>query len=376
MDSSSAFGEAGLEVLCPETWDGRAIRGVDFLVEKLVPRKAVVTLGGPGGSGKSTLALQMAVARALQKRWLGFNIQLGNTLFVSCEDSEDVLHQRLSKLLIHYDGKFADFGDRLRLLDRTTADSVLMNFPPRGKVGTPTQFYELLKAECTTRACDLVIIDSRYDVFAGDQIDTVQVHSFMSLLRHLAVRIGGAVVVLSHPSREGQNNGDGESGSVAWHNKVRSRLYLEPARPPSDTVRTLKHQKSNWGSTISPIEVDLVEGAFVRVKAGAYDDEGRPKLVSADAVFLDGMRELTKQDRPPSDSKNSWNYAPKAIKRLSVASGVTVRQLEQAMERLLEGAVLVVRVAKSGKRRLEIAEICGERSGVGGAGAESRAQRA
>ncbi len=64
------------------------------------------------------------------------------------------------------------------------------------------------------------------------------------MLRDLAIDHDCAVLLLSHPSLTGLNSGTGTSGSTAWNNSVRSRLYLQATSP--DT-RTLKVVKANHG---------------------------------------------------------------------------------------------------------------------------------
>jgi RecA-family ATPase len=83
-------------------------------------------------------------------------------------------------------------------------------------------------ADAKAFRADVVIVDTIADVFAGSEIDRMQVNAFVkSCLGRLAQEIGGSVIALGHPSMAGKQSGEGESGSTAWSNAVRSRLYLK-----------------------------------------------------------------------------------------------------------------------------------------------------
>ncbi|MEX6979940.1 hypothetical protein AB2C28_31615, partial [Pseudomonas aeruginosa] len=88
-------------------------------------------------------------------------------------------------------------------------------------------------------------LDPLSDIYAGSEIDRGQVTTFVKgCLGRLAHEIGGSVVVLAHPSQSGMSSGQGTSGSSAWSNAVRSRLYLSTL---SDKARELANMKLNYG---------------------------------------------------------------------------------------------------------------------------------
>src|SRR6185312_10161982 len=98
----------------------------------------------------------------------------------------------------------------------------------------------------------LTILDTAADLFGGDFISTPQVRQFLKVaLGGLCVRHGTAVLLLAHPSAAGMSSGKGDGFSTAWHNSVRSRLYLR--RPNSEDKdaakdrRVLELMKANLG---------------------------------------------------------------------------------------------------------------------------------
>ena len=73
------------------------------------------------------------------------------------------------------------------------------------------------------------------------------------IIRRLRHSVNGAVrkIVLAHPSLSGLDRGSGTSGSTAWHNAVRSRLFLTRPEPVDGfsldpDLRVLKTVKSNY----------------------------------------------------------------------------------------------------------------------------------
>jgi len=92
-------------------------------------------------------------------------------------------------------------------------------------------------------------------------------------LRRLAVAIQGAVILVKHPSAAGQALGTGESGSVAWHNGVRSRLYLHKDKALG---LTLSSRKSNYG----PADLELP----IRWERGVYQMNA-PEVAAASARY-------------------------------------------------------------------------------------------
>src|SRR3954447_15789691 len=113
-----------------------------------------------------------------------------------------------------------------------------------------------------------------------------QVNSFVRLLRQLAIQIGGAVLLLAHPSLAGLNSGSGLSGSTHWNNAVRSRLYF--TRTTGDDAdpdeRTLTRMKANYAGAGDVLRLRWQHGGFVALEEPTGID--RAALgAKADRVF-------------------------------------------------------------------------------------------
>ena len=115
----------------------------------------------------------------------------------------------------------------------------------------------------------LVIVDNASDAFAGDEIQRRQVRAFMRALTCIARLNDAAVLLLAHvdkaTSRTGRSSGgEGYSGSTAWHNSARSRLFM--SRTESGAL-TLEHQKSNLGRLREPLSLSWRDGSLPTLAA-------------------------------------------------------------------------------------------------------------
>src|SRR5258707_15601177 len=121
--------------------------------------------------------------------------------------------------------------------------------------------------------------------------------------RAIDTPVDGAVLLLSHPSMSGMNSGTGAAGSTAWHNAVRSRLYLtRPVRKPSnlsgDTPddegdpdeRVLKTMKSNYGAIGGKISLRWDRGVFVR--RDVPQSLSFIESLDVDRLVVDALRQL------------------------------------------------------------------------------------
>ncbi len=60
-----------IEIIDPITWQDKPVPERRFVVPEMIPVHNVTKVSGDGGMGKSLLLMQLLVASALEKRWLG-----------------------------------------------------------------------------------------------------------------------------------------------------------------------------------------------------------------------------------------------------------------------------------------------------------------
>jgi RecA-family ATPase len=333
-----------LHVIDPRQWQGKTVPERQWLVEGWIPDRTVTTLSGDGGSGKTEIILQLIAAASLGLPWFGKDVSVGPCLYYGAEDEADELHRRLETIVERAGKQLSDL-DGIRLIPMAGLDAVLAEPDRKGNLAATAIFPKLVSQAAASQP-KLIVIDPSADVFGGDEINRSQVRKFVSMLRTLAMDIDCAVLLLSHPSLTGMSSGTGTSGSTAWNNSVRSRLYLEITSP--DT-RVLTVVKANHGKVGEKIEM--------RWDDGVYDLDNGPDPVlakvlnkSADDVFMAVFAKLKDQGQPLGPNVGP-SYAPKKISCHPDAKGHTKADLAGAMQRLLDIGRLKIEVTGPPSRR-------------------------
>jgi RecA-family ATPase len=310
-------------------WDCIPAPPRQWAVRDRVPIHQVTLFSGEGGSGKSIIELQLCCAHALERDWFGSLPEPGPVIYQGCEDTRDELHRRLESICTRYDAKFSELTKGgLHMFSCVEGDG-LLGVPNRSGQIEPTKLYKQLLEAAKDIKPKHIGIDTSADVFGGNEIDRGQVRQFISLLRKLAIAANGAVVLLSHPSLSGINSGSGISGSTAWHNSVRSRIYLTS----DGDMRTIEFKKNQYGPLGERVIVRYENGVFIP-DGGVGDVELAILHKLADDAFLELLDTMARQQRSFGAQKGT-NYAPAHLAKLPQAKGHTTKTLGDAMERLL-----------------------------------------
>jgi RecA-family ATPase len=334
---------AALPVIDPRDWQGKSVPERQWFVDGWIPDRTVTNLSGDGGSGKTEIILQLIAASSLGQPWFGKDVSVGPCLYYGAEDEADELHRRLETIVQSAGTQLRDL-DGIRLIPMAGLDAVLAEPDRKGNLAA-TAIYPKLVSQAMALRPKLIVIDPSADVFGGDEINRAQVRKFVSMLRGLAMDIDCAVLLLSHPSLTGMNSGTGTSGSTAWNNSVRSRLYLEITSP--DT-RVLTVVKANHGKVGEKIEM--------RWNDGVYDlDAGNDPVVESllnstvDKLFLELLGIFTAQGQNVGIVTGT-SYAPAKMAEHPKAKGFTKKQLAASMQRLLDAKCIKV-VTEGSKSR-------------------------
>ena len=228
-------------------WDGYAPRGV------------VTLLGAHGGTGKSTIALMLAAAVATGRELFGIATDASPVVFASFEDGAHIVRHRLEHICQCWDINPAELA-ALHIVDGT-ANPELFACDGRGP-GSVTPAYSELLALVKQTGAGLVIVDNASDAYGGDEIQRRQVRAFMRALAVIAREADAAVLLLAHvdkgTSRNERSDTEGYSGSTAWHNSARSRIFMSRA----DGLLKLAHQKSNLAKLREPLALQWPEGGL------------------------------------------------------------------------------------------------------------------
>jgi RecA-family ATPase len=319
----------------------------DWSVRELIPRRNLFLLSGDGAAGKTLLALQLGIAHALGRDWIGTLPEPGPFLYFGAEDEPNELYCRLADILKHYHADFPDLQDQVQLLSYAGEDAVLGSVNRAGIV-TPTLLYErLLKAAAEMKPA-MICIDTAADTFVGNEIDRSQVRQFIGLLRRLAIQANGHVFLNSHVSLTGISSGSGLSGSTAWHNSVRARGYLTSVKTdkdeePDPTLRRLEFKKNNYGPIARSIDLRWERGVYVPV-GGIGSVDKMAKEQTADQLFTALLDRFNGQGRNVSEKATAKNYAPTVFGKEAEAKkyGLRKADFEAAMRRLFDASQIAV----------------------------------
>lgn len=330
-----------LTIIDPANWQDARIPERHWIVKDMIPARTVTLLAGDGAAGKTTLALQLGVARALDRDWLGMLPTAGRTLILSAEDDAEELHRRVEAIRLHYNAQFSDLSD-LRLVDLVGESAVLGELTRNGIVKA-TPLFAAVAQEVESFRPDLLIADALADVFGGDENHRSQARQFIGLLKGLSQRFDLACLCLTHPSLTGMSSGSGTSGSTGWSNSVRSRLYFEGAKAsdgsePDPDLRTLSLRKANYAPVGATITVRWQRGVYVP-ETGPSSLDRMALAAKAEDVFFKLLVAFNEQGQRVSSAIGP-TYAPKIFASHPNAKGIGKPRLAAAMQALLDRSAI------------------------------------
>lgn len=348
------------EDFSPTEWQGKDPPAYDWMVDGCFLRGTVAMLSGDGGLGKSLLMQQLCTAAALGKSWLGLETQPARTFAFFCEDDKDELHRRQHWINEHY-GCDPDELHEVRYISRAGMENVIMEFDRRTDFPTPTPLFEQLRQAVLTHGAHITVIDTVADVFAGNEIIRNQVRRFISALRKLAIETQGCIILTAHPSNAGLASGTGISGSTAWNNSVRSRLYLTRVKAAGDAddeedtnERFLKTMKNNQGPYGGKLKIRWERGVFV-----AGDQPSMPRgmieVIEMDRLLMEGLRYLVGNGtRVAADSMSRYGFA-KVVRSLPTCRAISYAAASAALDRMVASRRVVrVEMGMKSKRAIYV----------------------
>lgn len=342
--------------ITPEHWKGTLPSPQEWLADGRVPANDVTILAGNGGSGKTEIAVQLLISVAAGLGdWLGSVTKDGPALFISCEDPEHDIRDRVERISKHNDidpHSLANLHLSFPELDATW----LVHAERDGRLSkTPLMgWLEVWIAEHKPR---LVVIDSVAAVFDGDAIARRQVRAFLAMLRKIARRYDVAILLLDHPSVRGMADGSGTANSVDWRNSVRSMLHLSDQDKDDQDARTLEVKKSNRARSGEKVALRWTGLTFTTEAQAAASPHRVAAEREVDTLFLRLLDKRNAQGRTVH-AKNAKGSAPTEFANDPEAGNVKVDAFRQAMERLFSaGRIKKVETGPASRRREHIERV-------------------
>lgn len=285
--------------------------------EGLIPIGHVTLFAAHGGGGKTTIMLMLAVAMVMRIPLFGVPTLGGRVVLFSGEDAAGLMRFRLKAVCQGLGVSPSDLEGKLFILDATSTDPTLyteITAAGRKEGATTATFDSLRDFLAGIDDLRLVIVDNASDVFDASEIDRSRVRGFMRKLAELAREGEAAVILLSHVDKytsRGERTGtEGYSGSTAWNNSPRSRIFM---RRESDGSIVLEHQKHNLGPLHAPLRLTWphrglpqVEETFGPVVQGIAD-RGHERAI------LKLIAEFTARGEHVSTATTSRTHAGKLL---------------------------------------------------------------
>lgn len=271
-------------------------------------------------------------------------------LMWACEDDHDELWRRQVQLARWCKVGLEAFAENFVIVPRHGLDNTLVS-TEFGKLAY-SLLIEDLKEQAADLKADVIILDNVGQLYGGGENDRHSVTAFLNTLS--GALPGRAVLLLAHPSR---SSGSEFSGSSAWENVARTRLYLGATLPgekldqdaePQDNVRYLARRKANYSQkdwrrmtyadgALTPDVVESGGGVVASIRAN-----------NAERTVLAGLARLAGMGIAATDGQRSGQYLPRLLIEYKIDDGLNKRELGVAMRDLMLGGKIVS--GKVGKR--------------------------
>jgi len=193
----------------------------EYVLPGLMPG-TVGSIVAPGGAGKSMLALEFAHYVASGADMLGIGVQqhTGKVVYLSREDGEDILHERLHAMGRHLNGVQREMcAEQLLIEDFTKHTPDLFEQDCRDAV------------EQLATGARLLFLDTLRSFHGGDENCNTEMSVLTGYMRAIAARTGCAIVFLHHTNKAATLSGQGDlqqapRGASALTDNVRWQMYL------------------------------------------------------------------------------------------------------------------------------------------------------
>lgn len=332
-------------VLDAGDWYGTLPPFRKFIAAGWIASGQVTYMTGKGASGKSLLGQLLATCASIGCPFLGLNVERGVSLYITCEDDPDELHRRQIAICVGLGQSLKMLRRQMGLVSLVGAIGNELATFDRAGVMQIAPAHHWLEATIKSMGATLVILDNTAHFFAGDENNRHQVAAFVGLLNSLAMTTGAAIVLIGHPNKSGADY----SGSTAWENQVRTRLFLgipanEDGKIPDKDARVLVRAKANYGRAGDVIKFRWHNHTFIAeadlpVDVGA-EIAASNKAQAENETFLKCLAKVTEQRRAVSHNKGT-NYAPAKFTAMPEAEGCPRLAMERAMERLFHSGEIL-----------------------------------
>ncbi len=203
------------------------------LIDGVLRKGHKMLIAGPSKAGKSFLQIELAIAIAEGKRWLGRGCTKGRVLYVNLElDRASCLH------------RFRDVYQALGWQPENLANIDIWNL--RGKAVPLDKLAPKLIRRAQKKGYTAIIIDPIYKVITGDENSAEQMARFCNQFDKICSELGCATIYCHHHSKGsqgGKKSMDRASGSGVFARDPDAQLDMIEL-PVPDTMRKQEENKA------------------------------------------------------------------------------------------------------------------------------------
>lgn len=185
-----------------------------FLIDKVIPERALAVIYGPPGTGKTFVALDMALSICSNREWLGFETQTGSIIYITPEGLSG-LKQRVQAWELHHQvqaGKFGYICEAPQFLDEVEVENLIQDIKV-SSIPAPT----------------LIVVDTlARHMVGGDENSASSMGEFIGGIDRLRQEFHCTVIVVHHTSK-GNNGNFKERGSTALRGAADTMILIENA---------------------------------------------------------------------------------------------------------------------------------------------------
>lgn len=275
------------------------------LIDGVLRQGHKMLIAGPSKAGKSFLQIEMCIAIAEGRSWLGWGCTKGRVMYVNLElDRASCLH------------RFQDVYDALGWEPRNLRNIDIWNL--RGKSVPMDKLAPKLIRRAAKKEYIAIVIDPIYKVITGDENSADQMANFCNQFDKVCTELGCAVIYCHHHSKGaqgGKRSMDRASGSGVFARDPDALLDLIELETTDDLMKQqedravcnacmawLNAHFEDWEDDISQDDmlspVRMLEFARKRAKDGLLDkmvEEAQKKAKERTAWRIEGtLREFPK----------------------------------------------------------------------------------
>lgn len=299
------------------------------LIDGVLRQGHKMLIAGPSKAGKSFLQIEMCIAIAEGRSWLGWGCTKGRVMYVNLElDRASCLH------------RFQDVYDALGWEPRNLRNIDIWNL--RGKSVPMDKLAPKLIRRAAKKEYIAIVIDPIYKVITGDENSADQMANFCNQFDKVCTELGCAVIYCHHHSKGaqgGKRSMDRASGSGVFARDPDALLDLIELETTDDLMKQqedravcnacmawLNAHFEDWEDDISQDDmlspVRMLEFARKRAKDGLLDkmvEESRKKARERTAWRIEG----TLREFPKFKPVNLWfDYPVHQIDKVGVLQDI------------------------------------------------------